>query len=135
MSKQIGLWIDHKKAVIVVLSERGKKLQEIESGVGKHVRFQGPPRPRTPYSAQYHQGDDQLDKQYMLYLKKYYRRVIIQVRDADSLLVLGPGEAKNEFKKQLIHEGLSQRLVGIQSADKLTNRQLEAKIQNYFKTK
>lgn len=133
MPKQIGIWIDHKKAVIVVLSKQDKMIQEIESGVGKHVKYQGAPHPRTPYSAQYQQGDDQLDNQYTEYLNKYYKKVITQVRDADSLLVIGPGEAKQEFKKRLIHEGLNKKLIGIQSADKMTNRQLAAKIQTYFK--
>ena len=37
MTKNIGLWIDHKKAILVIQSEQGENIQKIESGVGRHI--------------------------------------------------------------------------------------------------
>ncbi len=37
MMKNIGLWIDHKKAIIVIQSEQGEDIQKIESEVGRHI--------------------------------------------------------------------------------------------------
>jgi hypothetical protein len=64
MMKNIGLWIDHKKAVIVIQNEQGEDIRKIESGIGRHVRYRGDSYPKSPYSAQYQQGGDQLDNKF-----------------------------------------------------------------------
>jgi hypothetical protein len=132
MMKNIGLWIDHKKAIIVVQNEKGQDIQKIESGVGRHVSYRGAPHPRSPYSAQYQQGDDQLDNKFTEQLNKFYDKVIAQIRAAEAVLIIGPGEAKLEFEKRLTHEKVKVPIVSIEPADKLTDRQIAAKVKNYF---
>jgi len=41
MSKQAGLWIDHRKAVIVLITDQGEEVKTITSDMEKHVRFTG----------------------------------------------------------------------------------------------
>jgi hypothetical protein len=36
---QAGLWIDHRKAVIVTVSDEGDTTKVVESNVEKHVRY------------------------------------------------------------------------------------------------
>lgn len=133
MPKQIGLWIDHKRAVILTMSERGEAMQRIESGIDRHVSFRGAARSRTPYSAQYQKGDDQIDKQFNGLLKKYYGEVAMLLRGAESVLIFGPGEAKAELKKRLTRQKSSARIAGVESADRMTDRQIAAKVRRYFK--
>jgi 50S ribosomal subunit-associated GTPase HflX len=45
---------------------------------------------------------------------------------------MGPGEAKTELEKRLIHEELNRRIVGIETVDKMTDRQIAAKVRKYF---
>jgi len=130
--KRIGLWIDHKKAVIVIESEQGESIQQIESGVGRHAHYRGAPHPKSPYSAQYQQGDDQLDNKYAEQLKKYYDKVIALIHDAESVLILGPGEAKLEFEKRLAHDKVNVQVVSVETADKMTELQIAAKVRKYF---
>ena len=132
MNKQIGLWIDHKRAVILTMSEQGENIQKIESGMGRHIRYRGATHPRTPYSAQYQQGDDQLDNKLTEKLNKFYGRVIAYIRMADSVLIFGPGEAKSELEKRLVHERVKVQVVGIETADKMTDRQIAAKVRRHF---
>lgn len=132
MAKNIGLWIDHKKAVIVILAGRGEEIQKIESGIGKHVRYRGATRPKTPYSAQYQQGDDQLDRQFAQHLNKFYGEVVSRTRGASGILIFGPGEAKYELEKRLAHEKINARIAGIETDDKMTDRQIVAKVRRYF---
>jgi stalled ribosome rescue protein Dom34 len=131
--KNIGLWIDHKKAVIVILSEEAENLQKIESGVGKHINYRGGTHPKSPYSAQYQQGDDQLDRQYIEHLNKFYGKVIDQIRGADSLLIFGPGEAKLELEKRIAHEKVNLKTMSIETVDKMTDRQISAKVVKHYK--
>jgi hypothetical protein len=47
-------------------------------------------------------------------------------------LIFGPGEAKGELKKRLESKGLGGRIVGVETTDKMTERQIAAKVRAYF---
>ena len=124
MKRQIGLWIDHRKAVIVSLTADGEETKLIQSNMEKHVRFSG--------GAQDVSAEDQRDRRFTGHLDKYYYEVIAYIRDAESILIFGPGEAKGELGKRLGSEGLSGRVVGLETVDKMTDRQLAAKVRQRF---
>jgi hypothetical protein len=131
MMNLVGLWIDHRKAVIVTLSETGESVTKIESQA-EHLEYRGPSRPKTAYSAQYSQGDDQLDKQFLVHLNKYYDQVMSHLRGAVSILIFGPGEAKSELKKRLAREKGFTRDVLVETADRMTDRQIVARARRHF---
>lgn len=132
MMKNIGLWIDHKKAIVVVQSEQGESIQQIESGVGRHVRYRGASHPKSPYSAQYQQGDDQLDNKFTEKLKKFYDQVIAYIREAQAVFIFGPGEAKGELEKRLAHEKIKVQIAGLETVGRMTDRQIATKVRNHF---
>ena len=41
LRKDVGVWIDHRKAVIVVAGKAGEAIQRVPSKMEKHVRFAG----------------------------------------------------------------------------------------------
>ena len=124
MKKELGLWIDHREAVIVTVSAEGEEIKHVNSEVEKHGRFSSGSPEGSP--------EDRRDRRFGEHLHQYYAEVIAAIRDADSILILGPGEAKGELEKRLAHEKLSGRIVGIESADKLTEPQIVAKVRQYF---
>jgi hypothetical protein len=126
IGKQAGLWIDHRKAVIVLISEAGEQTTEISSGMEKHVRFTGGP------ASDDGDTEDVRDRQYDMHLNKFYDQVIAHLRQADSILIFGPGEAKNELQKRLERKGLKERLLPLESADKLTDKQIAARVRERF---
>ena len=130
--KNIGLWIDHKKATLVIQTERGENIQQIESEVGRHVHYRGASNSKSPFSAQYQQGDDQLDNKFTEQLNKFYEKVIAQICEADAVLIFGPGEAKRELEKRIAHEKVTVPIMKIETADKMTERQIVAKVRHYF---
>ena len=132
MMKNIGLWIDHKKAIIVIQNEQGEDIQIIESGMGRHIRYRGASTTKSAYSAQYQQGDNQLDNKFTEQLNKYYDKVIAYIRVAKAVLIFGPGEAKGELEKRIAHAKVKVQIVGIEIADKMTDRQIATKVRNYF---
>jgi stalled ribosome rescue protein Dom34 len=132
MALDVGLWIDHRKAVIVLLNGKAEDVVQLDSGLASHTRYRGPIRPKTPYSAQYQHGDDQLDRQYIEHVNKFYEKVIPYVRDADSVLILGPGEAKSEFQKRLTQGKIGVRIAAIETAGRMTVRQISAKVRDFF---
>jgi len=127
MKNAAGLWIDHSKAVIVIVSAEGEKTKQMESGMEKHVRFSGGSR------SEQGGGEDQQDRQFTGHLNTYYDAVIAQLRDSESILLFGPGEAKGELEKRLANKGLGGRIVGIETVDKMTDRQIAAKVRQHFR--
>jgi stalled ribosome rescue protein Dom34 len=127
VKKVVGLWIDHRKAVIVIVSDEGEETKQLESGMEKHVRFSGGSRSEEG------KADDQRDRQFTGHLNTYYDEVIAHIRDAESILLFGPGEAKGEFEKRLANKGLGGRVVGIETVDKMTDHQIAAKVRQHFR--
>jgi hypothetical protein len=58
--------------------------------------------------------------------------VIASIRDAESILIFGPGEAKGELKERLEKHGLRERIVAIETIDRMTDRQIASKVRRYF---
>ena len=126
MKSAVGLWIDHSKAVIVIVSDKGEETEQIESGMEKHVRFSGGSR------SEQGGGEDQQDRQFTGHLNTYYDEVIACLRAAESIFIFRPGEAKGELEKRLARNGLSGRVVSIETVDKMTEREIAAKVRHYF---
>jgi hypothetical protein len=126
VKKQAGLWIDHRKAVIVLITEKGQETREITSGVEKHVRFTG------GTASEDGSTEDVRDRQFGQHLNGYYDQVVAVLRQADSIQIFGPGEAKGELLKRLERAGLKDRILAVKSMDKLTDRQIAAKVRERF---
>lgn len=58
--------------------------------------------------------------------------LIANIRGAESILIFGPGEAKGELKKRLKRINLAGRIVGVETVDKKTNRQIVVKVRKHF---
>ena len=132
MGKRMGLWIDHRKALIVAITDKGEEISLIISKVEKQLGRSSGIRSTTPYEAHLVPADDSRERKFTGHLNIYYNAVIACIRDAESILILGPGEAKGELKKRLIRNKLGGRIVGIETIDRMTDRQIAANIRRYF---
>jgi hypothetical protein len=125
MKSKVGLWIDHRKAVIVTVTDEGEETKQITSDMEKHVRFAG-------HAADGGAGEDVRDRQFGNHLNSYYDEVIANLREAESVQIFGPGEAKGELEARMETEGLKGRIVEIDTVDKMTDRQIAAKVREHF---
>ena len=125
MKREIGLWVDHRKAVIVIVTDKGEETKIIESNMEKHVRFSGG-------TSEPGQAEDVRDRQFNNHLNIYYDDVIAFIGDAKSILIFGPGEAKVELENRLKNEGLGEHILGIETVDKMTDHQIAAKVRDHF---
>jgi hypothetical protein len=85
------------------------------------------------YEAHQVPADDSRQRALTGELNIYYDTVIAGLRDYRSLLLLGPGEAKTELQSRLMKSKLGARVEAVETADKLSDRQLIAKVHTYFK--
>jgi hypothetical protein len=125
MKKEVGLWIDHRQAVIVIVTDKGEEIRRIRSNMEKHVRF-------ASGSSEDGSAEDVRDRQFRNHLNRYYDDVIGCIRDAEAIQIFGPGEAKGELEKRLESEELKGHIVSIETVDKMTDRQIAAKVRQHF---
>jgi len=132
MKKEVGLWIDHRKTVIVTIENEVEVTREIISNMEKHVRFSSGTHSNADNNSQGSTAEDVRDRQFGDHLGRYYEGIISIIRDADSILIFGPGEAKVELENRLKREDLGGRIVGIETVDKMTDHQIAAKVRDHF---
>jgi hypothetical protein len=126
LTKQAGLWIDHRNAVVVTVVDGVETTAVIESDVRQRNEAASGPN-----------GDSQ-DRRFHGQLDHYYDRVIATLHGAESILILGPGEAKGELKKRIektdhvAHTGHAERKIAVETADKMSHREIEARVRTSF---
>ena len=133
MRTRIGLWIDHRKAVVVAMTDEGKEtMLVIMSKVERHPGRSGEKHPVMSRESQQASADDTRLRRFTGELDIYYDAVIACVRDAETILIFGPGEAKGEFRKRIAKAGIRGRIEEVEAVDKMTDRQIAAKVRRHF---
>ncbi len=128
----MGLWIDHRKAVIVFLVGQEEEIKLVRSNVEKQIQRAADSRSGGPFESQAVPSDDRQQREFTGHLNSYYNEIVSCIRDVESILIFGPGEAKGELKKHLEHQRLGERIVDIETVDKMTEPQIAAKVRQYF---
>ena len=124
MSYDVGVWIDHKKAVIVSIAAGQVTTRTLESNVGSHPHYSG---------SQEGGGEKKYEERHNQGLDRYFDDVIGQLGKPDALLLFGPGEAKLQLKERLGRSKLpSETIIAIESTDKLTDPQIVAKVKERY---
>jgi len=132
MKREVGLWIDHHKTVMVTMVNEKEETREIRSNVEKHKEISGGSRAKKPNLSAMSNAEDVIDRRYGNHLSGYYDGVVSMLRNADSIWIFGPGEAKAELKKRLEREELGGRIVSVETVDKMTDRQIVAKVRLHY---
>ncbi len=122
MKTTAGLWIDHREAVIVFVAGEEEEIKRVSSELEK-------PHGQSGASLR---ADDLLQNELTEHLNQYYDEVILALRNAKAILLMGPGEAKGELKKRIEKKQLSGREIHVETVDKMTERQIVAKVRDYF---
>jgi len=65
MTREVGVWIDHRKAVIAIIAGKTEGLRQVISNMEKHVRYSG---------AAQDSAEDQRDRRFTGHLNKYTTR-------------------------------------------------------------
>lgn len=132
MATNAGVWIDHHKAVVVLITDNEEEIRQINSNVDKPFASAGGPVSKQPDRPTGFVAEDTQEHKFMNQLNTYYDEVRTCLRDADSVLILGPGEAKGEFQKRLKSKKCRAHVAELETADKMTDRQIAASVRQHF---
>lgn len=133
MKTKTGLWIDHSKAIIVKITDNKEEIKLITSEVEKQLRRSGDSILKGSYEPLQVPADDSRQKAFTGNLNIYYDEIIAYLCDYKSILIFGPGEAKGELKKRFEEMNLSGLIAGVETANKMTDAQITAKVREFFK--
>jgi hypothetical protein len=134
MANKVGVWIDHKKAIVVSISDKDREIKKIAFDIGQPIRAAGGSRSTKPYKPKEYVAEDTLERKLENDRKDYYDDVIATLRGADAVLILGPGEAKGELLKRVQSKKLRGVSVELETVDKMTDGQIAAKVALHFAT-
>jgi hypothetical protein len=132
MIDSAGIWIDHRKAFVVTLSADAEHTQVILSKAQKHLERGGDSPLKGRYDAHSVPADDGRQRALTAELNGYYDTVIAAVRSCGHVFIFGPGEAKGELRKRLSKINVGELIAKVATADKMTNREIVAKVREYF---
>jgi len=132
MDRNIGLWIDHKQAYLIWYKDG--RIEVIASHIEPPAHYSG----GTQLGGKLNQKADMElhhNDRFRLQLNKYYQQVISALKDADSIFIMGPGEAKIEFQKAMKrNKSINARLLKVETADKMTKNQMVAHVRRFYQT-
>ncbi|MHB8478059.1 MAG: hypothetical protein ACYDBZ_17425 [Steroidobacteraceae bacterium] len=132
MNINAGVWIDHRRSVVVTLTADGEHFAHIASHVEKHPERGGDSPLKGSYEARQVPADDTRQRALTGELNIYYDAVIAALRGCESALLFGPGEAKGELHERLLKNKRGPRVAAVETADKMTDPQIIAKVRAHF---
>ena len=132
MKTRVGLWIDHRKAIVVAVTDKGEEIRLVISKVERQLRRAGDSPLKGRYESLRVPAEDSSQRAFAGHLNIYYDAVIAALRGAEAILIFGPGQAKGELKKRLVKSNLGARIVGVETVDRMTDRQIAAKVRERF---
>ncbi len=135
MTTNVGLWVDHKKAVIATVKGRRVETHLTISHVEKQLRRTGSSPLKGSFDDFGVPAGDSRKRAFMCHLNVYYDTVIAGLGTPEQILIMGPGEAKIELKKRLMRTPLGKRIADVRPADKMTPTEIATQAKKYFAKK
>jgi len=132
MKKQVGVWVDHRKAVIVTIGQNEEAVHVVHSAIETRDSSAGESRSRSQHGQQDIVGDNSLQNQSSVYLKKYYNDIVSYISNADYIILMGPGEAKIELRNSIEGRSMGHKILEVRPADKMTDREITLEVRAYF---
>jgi len=132
MKTNVGIWIDHRKAIVVVITDKGVETTLVISKVEKQLRRTGDVPLKGRFDKLSVPADDSRQRALTGQFNSYYDAVIACIGAAEAVLLFGPGEAKGELKKRLKKRNFAGLVAGVEPVDKMTDRQIAAKVRQFF---
>lgn len=135
MEKQVGIWIDTKKAIIVALEgQKEEKITEIDSEVENRIYHNNESNKGTFSGSHKSDNETKFDNRKKEQMDYYLEVVMNHIKKADYLYVFGPAETKLKLEQKIREEkSLGKiKLKAIETADKMTLNEIVAQVKDFY---
>ncbi len=133
MSSKVGVWVDHREAIVVKLSDSGEEIVHVQSGAESQLR-RSSDHTTGSFEPLQVPSDDMRENIFMAELNKFYDEVIPHLSQAGAILIIGPGQAKKELQNRMDAKHSVAGNVVVEAADSMTEAQVVAKVRKHFQS-
>lgn len=134
MNTMLGIWIDHRDAVLVSVKGGLASVRSMESGVEPRTHASGGRKAGGTSVAQSITNEQRMDERHKHQIHDFYQEVIKAANGAEAVYIFGPGAAKQELAGEIEKtKSLRVNIVAVETCDKLTEPQIVAKVKTFFK--
>lgn len=131
--KQVGVWIDHREAILVSMEGDKPKVEHIASNADSRYRPSGGNKSGGMSVAQDVWKEKSTDERLKQQYHKFYGQVLAKASNAHKIFIFGPGEAKRELAGEIESiKGPHVKVADVQPSDKLPERQIVSKVEAFF---
>lgn len=135
MEKQVGIWIDSKKAIIVTLDgQKEEKITEIDSEVENNVYHNKEGNKGTFSGSHHSDSETKFDNRKKEQIDYFLKSVMLYVKGSDYLYLFGPGEIKIKLE-QRIHDDKTLgkiNLKAVETSDSMTLNEIVAQVKDFY---
>lgn len=125
MNAKLGIWIDHRNALIVSVARDHSVVTRLRSSLRPHGHYHG---------AQDGGGEKKYEARHAQGLSHFVDAVARHVERGDEVVILGPGDSKGELARRIRQiKSLKGVATTTTAADKLTEAQIVATIRRRYR--
>lgn len=135
MEKQVGIWIDTKKAIIVTLDgQKEEKITEIDSEVENSVYHNKEGNKGTFSGSHHSDSETKFDNRKKEQMDYYLEAVMDYIKKSDYLYIFGPGETKIKLEQKIRDEKSLGKinLKAVETTDSMTLNQIVAQVKDFY---
>ena len=131
--KNVGIWMDKEKALIVEVHGEDTEMNVLESEV-EDFRAVGGSRSKTRWGPQDVVQDSKYTEREKHQMKRYFENLANAVSAAENLVVYGPADTNKKFMQFLEDhkKDLADKVKEVEKADSMTDNQVRALIRDFF---
>ena len=132
--KNLGIWLDKKKARIIRIEAENVFMETVVSEVedyhiqgGSGTKLKGGPQDVVQDSRYLEREKHQL--------KAFFKEIASKMKDANAIVLFGPAQAKDKFYKELQenYKDINAKVKAVKPADNMTDNQVKAFVKDFFK--
>jgi len=135
MKRQVGIWMNTDKAVLVnLLDGKEENVQTIESEIEARPHNPGDNKPGARAGTILLDVDKKKTHRKNHQMHEYFEKVMDSIKsEANEIYIFGPANTKKHFEKEVRKSSkLNPEKLEVESADKMTQPQLIAKVKDHF---
>ena len=134
VKKRVGVWLDHSKAHFIDLSQGPAIVETAFSSKESEVRYQGETGNGTLLgNNRATNSESHAHNRAQEIMQEYYHVLTDRLKNYDDILLFGAGGAKDElYNKLSTDKHFADKNIRVETADKLTENQMVARVKTYF---
>ncbi|SIR21466.1 hypothetical protein [Maribacter ulvicola] len=132
---KIGIWMDSKQAFIVRLTKDTETVETIHSNIEFYNKTgTGGSRVKSGATQDVIHDRKYLEKEKYQF-KHYFNSIVEAVTNSHELMIFGPADINEKFKKELekYHKSTFDKLKAVEKTDSMTINQKKAYVRDFFK--